>query len=458
MATLDLGRITTFSRGAWASGQTYNLLDEVLYEGSSYVSIASTSYVSSSATRPTTASGQASYWRKIASGFAHKGNYDAATAYDRDNIVLFGGNAYRAISNTTAGTLPTDTNSWQQFTSGIGIYLGEYDSTQAYVIGSFVVFDVNNTNNINALFRANQAVSAGETPSSAVAKWDLIVAGFAFLGEWQTSTAYAFRSVVTWHGRLYLSTGRSGSPQNETPNTLTTWTQLSDGFNFIGTLESKSSADALYPGDTVTYANALYQVKTATNGADTPRVSPAKYNVLTSFFDYAGAYSSSAVYYPDQIVVYLNSLYRVVSQTTAGDTPVSASAKFEVFIASPDDFQDYNATNKSLQLKGLTTTQNNAVRGNRELVCIVDGSGNSTGELRLHDGSTTGGQTVSGSSSQSNTITEAITISSGVNKMYFGDTTFSNTVTVSSGGYMVVVGGHANFTSTLNVQGTLYLG
>ena len=90
MATLDLGRITTFSRGAWASGQTYNLLDEVLYEGSSYVSIASTSYVSSSATRPTTASGQASYWRKIASGFSHKGNYSASTAYDRDNIVLFG--------------------------------------------------------------------------------------------------------------------------------------------------------------------------------------------------------------------------------------------------------------------------------------------------------------------------------------------------------------------------------
>ena len=87
MATLDLGRITTFSRGAWASGVTYNLLDEVLYEGSSYVSIASTSYVSSSATRPTTASGQASYWRKIASGFAHKGNFDTATAYFLSNCL-----------------------------------------------------------------------------------------------------------------------------------------------------------------------------------------------------------------------------------------------------------------------------------------------------------------------------------------------------------------------------------
>ena len=113
--------------------------------------------------------------------------------------------------------------------------------------------------------------------------------------------------------------------------------------------------------------------------------------------------------------------------------------------------------NIKLLPRGVTTAVNDAgTFTNREIVAIVDGSGVSTGEMRIHDGTTVGGKDISAGSLQLNTITGAVSVASNSNKLYFGDTTFSNTVTVQ--GYMVVMGGHANFTSTVNVTGTLYLG
>jgi hypothetical protein len=113
--------------------------------------------------------------------------------------------------------------------------------------------------------------------------------------------------------------------------------------------------------------------------------------------------------------------------------------------------------NIKLLPRAVTTSVNDAgTFTNREIVAIVDGSGVSTGEMRIHDGATVGGKDISAGSLQLNTITGAVSIASNSNKLYFGDTTFSNTVTVE--GYMVVMGGHANFTSTVNVTGTLYLG
>lgn len=107
--------------------------------------------------------------------------------------------------------------------------------------------------------------------------------------------------------------------------------------------------------------------------------------------------------------------------------------------------------------RAVTTSVNAAgTFTNREIVAITDGSGNATGEIRVHDGATAGGKEIAAGSLQQNTISDAITVQASNNKLYFGDTTFSNTVTVA--GQMVVMGGHANFTSTINVTGTLYLG
>ena len=113
--------------------------------------------------------------------------------------------------------------------------------------------------------------------------------------------------------------------------------------------------------------------------------------------------------------------------------------------------------NIKLLPRAVTTAVNDAgTFTNREIVAIVDGSGNATGEMRIHDGNTVGGKDISSGSLQLDTVTGAVDIPSNSNKLYFGNTTFSNTVTVA--GEMIVIGGAANFTNTTNITGILYLG
>ena len=52
-----------------------------------------------------------------------------------------------------------------------------------------------------------------------------------------------------------------------------------------------------------------------------------------------------------------------------------------------------------------------------------------------------------------NSISAAITVTSGNNRLYIGDTTFSNTLTIQ--GKLVILDGPINLTSTMNVTGTL---
>lgn len=404
MPTLDLGRVIPLERGAWTSGTSYEFMDSVQYEGSTYVSIFSGTHTAADANRPTTTLGQSTYWRRNARGFEPKGTFNTSTAYERDNLVEWGGSIYRCTANTTAGIAPSNGNYWTSFALGIGEYLGEWNSSDTYAEGAVVIWDVNNGNNINGLFRANQATPANTLPSNTT-YWDVMAAGFVWLGEWATGTTYRWRSVVSYHGVLYIAGNITGAPSDENPTLLTNWTRISDGFKFVGSLESLGSGDNLYYGDVVTFANGLYQVITATTGNDDPRLSPSKFRTLTKFWDYQGTWSQNDSYYDNQLILYQNSVYRVNQTTSAGDSPDSAAAKFDTIIAAPDNFQDYNTSTKRLQLRRVDSSTNaSTAYANGEPVVIVDGSGNATGELRIHDGSTVGGYPIGGVSPTVNSI------------------------------------------------------
>jgi len=89
--------------------------------------------------------------------------------------------------------------------------------------------------------------------------------------------------------------------------------------------------------------------------------------------------------------------------------------------------------------------------GSADQVLKTDGSGN----LSFVNQSGGGG---SGSSyiEHSSTVSDSLAISSGTNRIYVGDTSFSSGG-VTMAGTLVVAGGYANFTSAsaLNITGTL---
>jgi hypothetical protein len=394
MPTLDLGRVIPLERGTWTTGTNYEFMDSVQYQGSTYVSIFSGSHTAADANKPSTSLGQSTYWRRNARGFDPKGTYNANTAYERDNLVIYGGSVYRCIANTTAGTDPSNGNYWTSFALGIGEYLGEWNSNDTYPEGSIVIWDVDAGNNINGLYRANQPTPQN-TPPSNDQYWDVLAAGFVWQGEWATGTAYKYRSVVSYRGVLYLAAARGGVVADQNPTLLQDWTKISDGFKWQGSLESIGSGTSLFYGDVVTFANGLFQVVNSTNGADDPRQTPANFRTLTKFWDWQGTWNNSTVYYLDQTLIYQNSIYRVLGTTTTGQNPDNASSLFQTIIEAPDNFTDYNSATKRLQIRRVTQATNDAATyGAGEPVAIIDGAGAATGSLYIHDNVTAGGTSV----------------------------------------------------------------
>lgn len=78
-----------------------------------------------------------------------------------------------------------------------------------------------------------------------------------------------------------------------------------------------------------------------------------------------------------------------------------------------------------------------------------------TGLISLEASAGGGGGSGSSYIEHSSTVSDSLVISSGTNRMYIGDTTFSGSGTMA--GYLVISHGYANFTgaSALNVTGTL---
>jgi hypothetical protein len=75
-----------------------------------------------------------------------------------------------------------------------------------------------------------------------------------------------------------------------------------------------------------------------------------------------------------------------------------------------------------------------------------------TGQISLEASAGGGGGSGSSYIEHSATVSDSLAISSGTNKMYIGNTTFSGSGTMA--GYLVVSHGYANFTGTVNVDTT----
>jgi len=314
MPQLDLGRVVPFNRGEWAASTTYEFLDEVQYQGSTYVSINATSYVSSVADRPTTASGQSTYWRKTASGFLHRGTYDANIDYDRDNVVVYSGTSYRAIQNTTAGIIPTNTTYWSLFTGGVGVYQGDYQVTSPYIVGDIVLYR-------GSTYRANQAVSVGESPTSTTAKWDYI--SFGFNGPTVTELVpgananYEIGDIVRFRNSIYIVLDNINSTNNNPQTNSNDYTTLVEGDNSVGVWAANTT---YYPRDIVRYGNAEWRCTAYAVSQADPRTASNFWEKLSSGIGGRGSWSASSVeYFVGDVVEHNGGGYLCILDHTSSD-------------------------------------------------------------------------------------------------------------------------------------------
>jgi len=131
MPKVNLGRIRTVFKGEWVPG-TYVIDDVVLYAGSSYTCIAPATL----SNNPT----DTTFWVQSAGGIEFTGTWDTAITYKTNQIVTFNQQTYIAIT-AHSGTEPTATGQtdWSVMAGGFK-FEGAWNVATAYQINDIVVF------------------------------------------------------------------------------------------------------------------------------------------------------------------------------------------------------------------------------------------------------------------------------------------------------------------------------
>ena len=114
MATIiDLGKLRFHFAGTYDAATEYEMNDIVKYGGNVYVYA---NVVKSTGNIPT----NNSYWTLMIEGFKFRAEYDTATQYRVGDGVTHGGKVYICILDTQGNTPPNPTY-WSQFADGIPV-------------------------------------------------------------------------------------------------------------------------------------------------------------------------------------------------------------------------------------------------------------------------------------------------------------------------------------------------
>ena len=129
--------------------------------------------------------------------FQFRGDYDANTQYEYNDVARFGGGVYCYINSTASvGTTPTTTTHWTEMVSGL-LASGAWDSSTAYAANE-VVSHGGNT------YRSIAATTNNVPPNSSY--WELLAGGYDFKGAWAAATAYKKDDAVVFNEQSYRAT------------------------------------------------------------------------------------------------------------------------------------------------------------------------------------------------------------------------------------------------------------
>jgi hypothetical protein len=215
-ANFELYIDATDYKGAYATSTYYKVNDVVKYGGSLYICItAHTSSASASSFDETKFSA-------YTEGLQFEDSWSAGTAYEKGDIVTYGGYAYVAAQEVAAGqAAPVASGAnWDLVVPGFKA-LGDFSNIAQYKTGDTINFG-------GWAYVCIEDTSLAQSPATTPAKWTVINEGFKFRGEYATFTSYFKGDVVTRASSSYVALQHSIS--NVTPGSdATKWSLLAEG-------------------------------------------------------------------------------------------------------------------------------------------------------------------------------------------------------------------------------------
>ena len=365
--------------GEYNNATAYQKDDIVYYGANTYICLVN----SSGGNLPT----DTAYWGTFSHGLAWEGIYVAATAYQRDDVVSYGAGVYIAKVDTT-GNLPTDTTKWDVLTSGIKYTAAWSPSKADYRISDIATFGG------NAYIATADNPTAGSDPSVNTAQWDVLASGLQFEGVWAVGTAYQKDDVVSYGANTYIAllTNTGQNPETATSS----WEKMTSG---LRSRDVWATATAYLTDDIVSYGGQTFKALVGhASGTFATDLAAAKWIKFSAGIDWKGTWVTSTAYKVNDLVNDSGSVYIATtdhtSTTFAGDAAywtlfVNAGTDITSVLSTQGDVLYRNATVPASLAAG-TSGQVLTTQGSGADPIWADGLGaNSVGvvQLNLADGS-----------------------------------------------------------------------
>ena len=283
---------------AWDTSKAdYKINDVATHGGNAYIATAD------NPTQGSDPSVNTAHWDVLSSGIDWMGDWAIGTAYQKDDVVGYGGNTYIARITNTGDNPATVTASWERMTSGIE-WIGVWDVAVNYEKDDLVSY--------GATTYIALVTNVGDNPGTVTASWQELASGVQFLGDWVIGTAYVKGDIVTYGGSSYVALANT---TGDNPVTVTAkWQPFAVGLEFIGVW---ATGTAYTKNDIVTYGGSSYIAKVDTTG-DIPDTVTASWERMTGGIRHIGDWATSTSYLKDDVVTYGGQTYKTLVSHSSG--------------------------------------------------------------------------------------------------------------------------------------------
>jgi hypothetical protein len=316
MADFKLGRLKFVWKGDWATATAYVKDDIVRYGGNAFV-------IESAHTSGTFATDlAASKLSKIAGGTEYTGDWATATAYKVDDLVSYNGTVYRANQDhTAAGSFLSDEVKWDVYTKGFS-YRGNWANGQHYALN-----DVARVGGY--LYQVIDAHISQSTFNADSSKWVLFLQGIDVQSNWTTATLYQPGDIVKFGGYLYIANTEHTSSGDRI--SVSNFDILLEGQKNVGNWQSSSQIYRV--GEVVRHGGRSYICIRTHAQTDTPEVGRTftppddfYWTLLTRGLSYEGAWIGGTSYKLDDVIEYSGSSYVCIQAHSTTQQPNTATS------------------------------------------------------------------------------------------------------------------------------------
>lgn len=326
MAEFNIPKIRFKWKGAWVGTTAYNKDDVVFYGGSSYVS--EEPHTSTIFEADITAS----KWTKITNGRQWKDAWQPATFYKLNDVVLKNGAAYICIDpHTSSSAFESNITDWQIFVSSDG-WESDWQPNTEYAPNALVRYN-GIVYRCIATHQSNSTINGLEADQS---KWEIAYEGVEYVGDWQEDTRYRVNDIVRYGSNLWRCIIGHTSNDDSTINFNDGFWQLEvPGFQFQG---EWNISTVYVAGDVVRYGGHLYTLVTSTASGIAPTSAQSPdWILINKNYNFRGEWSAAQTYRPGDVVRRGGNLY--ASTVDQAPSKNAGSLVYTVTVGDPQNSQ-----------------------------------------------------------------------------------------------------------------------